>query len=173
MAVFDNLNKTYSPGVAPSVVEYYERSLLENMKPEMVHTRDAQERTLPEHNGKTVKPSLAGVDQGEVAVCLRLKGELAHLQTGQNLCLRYVQLVVGQVRHLGVVHVEGQPVIDHAEGERVAALADDQPVLTEGHVGLDEPHLLLGGLLRILHLAGQCTVLAHCPGEVGLHRPLC
>lgn len=55
MAVFDNLNKTYSPGVAPSVVEYYERSLLENMKPEMVHTRDAQERTLPEHNGKTVK----------------------------------------------------------------------------------------------------------------------
>ena len=55
MAVFDNLNKTYSPGVAPSVVEYYERSLLENMKPEMVHSRDAQKRTLPEHNGKTVK----------------------------------------------------------------------------------------------------------------------
>ena len=55
MAVFDNLNKTYSPGVAPSVVEYYERSLLENMKPEMVHKRDAQKRTLPEHNGKTVK----------------------------------------------------------------------------------------------------------------------
>ena len=55
MAVFDNLNKTYSPGVAPSVVEYYERSPLENMKPEMVHNRDAQKRTLPEHNGKTVK----------------------------------------------------------------------------------------------------------------------
>ena len=55
MAVFDNLNTTYSPGVAPSVVEYYERSLLENMKPEMVHNRDAQKRTLPEHNGKTVK----------------------------------------------------------------------------------------------------------------------
>ena len=55
MAVFENLNKTYSPGVAPSVVEYYERSLLENMKPEMVHNRDAQKRTLPEHNGKTVK----------------------------------------------------------------------------------------------------------------------
>lgn len=55
MPVFDNLNKTYSPGVAPSVVEYYERSLLENMKPEMVHNRDAQKRTLPEHNGKTVK----------------------------------------------------------------------------------------------------------------------
>lgn len=55
MAVFDNLNKTYSPGVVPSVVEYYERSLLENMKPEMVHNRDAQKRTLPEHNGKTVK----------------------------------------------------------------------------------------------------------------------
>lgn len=55
MAVFDNLNYTYSQGVSPSVVQYYERSLLENMKPEMVHNRDAQKRTLPEHNGKTVK----------------------------------------------------------------------------------------------------------------------
>lgn len=55
MSGSENLNKTYSPGVAPSVVEYYERSLLENMKPEMVHNRDAQKRTLPEHNGKTVK----------------------------------------------------------------------------------------------------------------------
>lgn len=55
MAVFDNMNYTYSLGVSPSVVQYYERSLLENMKPEMVHNRDAQKRTLPEHNGKTVK----------------------------------------------------------------------------------------------------------------------
>ena len=54
MAVFDNLNYSYSPGVAPAVVEYYERTLLENMKPEMVHARDAQRRTLPLHNGKHV-----------------------------------------------------------------------------------------------------------------------
>ena len=55
MAVMDNLNYTYSSGVAPSVVQYYERTLLENMKPEMVHSRDAQKRALPLHNGKRVQ----------------------------------------------------------------------------------------------------------------------
>lgn len=54
MAVFDNINKTTSPGIAPSIVEYYDRALLENMKPELVHLMDAQKRPLPEHNGKTV-----------------------------------------------------------------------------------------------------------------------
>lgn len=55
MAVFTNINKTTSAGVAPSVVQYYERTLLENMKPEMVHARDGQKKTLPEHNGKRVQ----------------------------------------------------------------------------------------------------------------------
>lgn len=54
MAVFDNLNYTHSKGVSPAVTEYYERKLLENTKPEMVHNRDAQRRTLPLHNGKHV-----------------------------------------------------------------------------------------------------------------------
>lgn len=55
MAVFDNLNYTYSAGVAPEVIAYHHRKLLENMKPELVHLRDAQVRQLPEHNGKTVQ----------------------------------------------------------------------------------------------------------------------
>ena len=55
MAVFDNLNYTSSAGVAPGLVQYYERTLLENAKPEMVHSRDAQKRTLPMHNGKRVQ----------------------------------------------------------------------------------------------------------------------
>ena len=55
MAVFDNLNYTYSAGVAPSVIQYYDRAVLQNMKPEMVHNRDAQKRTLPLHNGKTIQ----------------------------------------------------------------------------------------------------------------------
>ncbi len=55
MAVFDNLNYTSSSGVAPGLVQYYERTLLENAKPEMVHSRDAQKRTLPMHNGKRVQ----------------------------------------------------------------------------------------------------------------------
>lgn len=55
MPVFDHLNYTYSPGVSPSVIQYYERTLLENMVPEMVHARDAQKRSLPLNNGKRVQ----------------------------------------------------------------------------------------------------------------------
>ena len=55
MAIFDNLNLTTSQGVAPGVVDYYERTLIENVRPEMVHGRDAQKRLLPEHNGKHVQ----------------------------------------------------------------------------------------------------------------------
>ena len=55
MAVFTNINLTTSAGVAPGVVQYYERTLLDNLAPEMVHGRDAQKRTLPLHNGKRVQ----------------------------------------------------------------------------------------------------------------------
>lgn len=55
MAVFDNMNLSTSNGVAPGVVDFYTRTLLENAKPEMIHARDAQKRTLPEHNGKHVQ----------------------------------------------------------------------------------------------------------------------
>ena len=54
MPIFDNLNYSYSPGVAPSVIQYYHRAFLPNVKPEMVHNRDAQRQVLPMHNGKTV-----------------------------------------------------------------------------------------------------------------------
>lgn len=53
--VFSNLNYSYSPGVAPSVIQYYHRAVLPNMKPEMVHNRDAQRVTLPLNEGKTVQ----------------------------------------------------------------------------------------------------------------------
>lgn len=55
MALFENMNLTTSQGVAPGVVDYYERTLIENVRPEMVHGRDAQKRLLPEHNGKHVQ----------------------------------------------------------------------------------------------------------------------
>lgn len=55
MAVFDNLNYTYSAGVAPSVIQYYDRAVLPYMLPEMVHSRDAQKRSLPLNNGKTIQ----------------------------------------------------------------------------------------------------------------------
>ena len=56
MAVYDHIHKTTTAGLRPSVVEeFIERTLLENMKPAMVHAMDAQKRTLPLNNGKRVK----------------------------------------------------------------------------------------------------------------------
>jgi len=55
MPIFDNINQTTSQGVAPGVVQYYERTLIQNVQPDMVHSRDAQKRALPEHNGKYVQ----------------------------------------------------------------------------------------------------------------------
>lgn len=54
MAVFDKINYTYSSGVSPQVIQFYEKTLLKNAKPELLHGRDAQKRTLPLHNGKRV-----------------------------------------------------------------------------------------------------------------------
>ena len=55
MALWQNMNTTTSPGVSPSVVAYYDRAVLPNMMPEMVHHRDAQKVELPLHNGKSVR----------------------------------------------------------------------------------------------------------------------
>ncbi|MDD3411577.1 MAG: N4-gp56 family major capsid protein [Eubacteriales bacterium] len=55
MAVFDNLNKSTSSGVAPSVVSYHEKTLLKNMKPQLVHCRDLETVALPSHNGRKVQ----------------------------------------------------------------------------------------------------------------------
>lgn len=55
MAVFDNINLATSSGVAPSLIQFYERTLLENLAPTMVHSRDAQKRNLPPNNGKRVQ----------------------------------------------------------------------------------------------------------------------
>jgi len=55
MAVFDNLNTTTASGVSPAVVSYHERNLIKNMKPQLVHCRDLQKRSLPLNNGRKVQ----------------------------------------------------------------------------------------------------------------------
>lgn len=55
MALWGNLNYSYSPGVAPSVVQFFKRGFLPNVMPELVHSRDAQKVALPLNNGKTVR----------------------------------------------------------------------------------------------------------------------
>lgn len=55
MAVFDNLNTTYSSGVAPEVTKYFDRVLLRETEAALVHQRDLQNRNLPLKNGKTIQ----------------------------------------------------------------------------------------------------------------------
>lgn len=55
MAVFDNLNLSTSGGLSPSVVEFHEKRLLENLLPQLVHARDMQMVPLPPHNGRRVQ----------------------------------------------------------------------------------------------------------------------
>ena len=55
MAVFDNLNKTTSSGVAAGVQDYYNAKIQKVLKETLVHSRDAQKVPLPEHNGKFVR----------------------------------------------------------------------------------------------------------------------
>ena len=50
-----NTNYTYDAGVAPSVIKFYERNFMKEVMPELIHNRDAQKRSLPLNNGKTIK----------------------------------------------------------------------------------------------------------------------
>ncbi|MEG0767198.1 MAG: N4-gp56 family major capsid protein, partial [Clostridia bacterium] len=49
------INQTGSQGVAVSIAQYYDRKLLEKAVPQLIHCRDAQMRTLPRNNGRTVQ----------------------------------------------------------------------------------------------------------------------
>lgn len=50
-----NTNYTYDAGVSPSVIKFYERNFMKEVEPELIHNRDAQKRTLPLNNGKTIQ----------------------------------------------------------------------------------------------------------------------
>lgn len=56
MAVLDNLNYSYSSGIAPTLLEsYLQRRALKNVEPTLGYLTDAQMIEQPEHNGKHVK----------------------------------------------------------------------------------------------------------------------
>lgn len=55
MADFENLNYSYDQGIAPAIIQFHERTFLENIKRDAIHLKDAQQRFLPEGNGDSVK----------------------------------------------------------------------------------------------------------------------
>lgn len=49
-----NTNLTTDSGLSSSVVTYYDRKLIKNAKPRLVHQRFGQKRQIPKNNGKSV-----------------------------------------------------------------------------------------------------------------------
>lgn len=74
-------------------------------------------------------PASSVVDKRQVPILLRLKGETANDEFADDLRLRDIQLIIAQVCYFGIVHQEGQTVVDHAKGKRVPGFANDQALL--------------------------------------------
>ena len=56
MAVTYNTNTTATASLAVTATkQYYDKRLLENMKPLLIHNQFAQKRPMPSHNGKTIE----------------------------------------------------------------------------------------------------------------------
>lgn len=50
-----NTNTTTTAGLSVEMREYYDRKMLENMKPILIHQQFGQKRPMPAHNGKTIE----------------------------------------------------------------------------------------------------------------------
>ena len=49
-----NTNLTTTNGLSETVVTYYDRKLIKNAKPRLVHQRFGQKRQIPKNGGKSV-----------------------------------------------------------------------------------------------------------------------
>ena len=54
MAVYDNMNYSYSAGISPTLRDYMQRKALENVEPNLGYLSDAQMIEQPKNNGKHV-----------------------------------------------------------------------------------------------------------------------
>lgn len=69
-----NTNLTTTGGLSPTIQTYYDRKMLLNMKPKLVHVQFGQKRPVPKHRGKTVNfrkwtpfgPTPASLSEGVV-----------------------------------------------------------------------------------------------------------
>ena len=49
------VNTTLSPGLAPSMQTFYDKTLLKNVKANLVHNQFGQVRNIPKNGGKTIQ----------------------------------------------------------------------------------------------------------------------
>ena len=49
-----NLNTTQSPGLSPEMKTFYDKTLLKEARPNLVHAQLGQKRNIPTNGGKTI-----------------------------------------------------------------------------------------------------------------------
>lgn len=77
-----------------------------------------------------------------------------------------VWLAVAAAVVVGIVHQEGQTVVDHAKGKRVPGFANDQAILPKGHVGSENRQLFFRSLLCAFHVCLHLVDARYSPGEI-------
>lgn len=55
LQLFNNTNVTTSPSLSAEMKTYYDKDLLDNAEPELVHRQFGQKRPLPKNNGKSIE----------------------------------------------------------------------------------------------------------------------
>lgn len=55
LQLFNNTNVTTAPALSAEMKTYYDKDLLDNAEPELVHRQFGQKRPLPQNNGKTIE----------------------------------------------------------------------------------------------------------------------
>ncbi len=50
----NDTNRTTDEGMSPEMIKFYNKNLIKEFKPQLVHSQFAQKRPLPKHGGKTV-----------------------------------------------------------------------------------------------------------------------
>lgn len=54
MAIFDHIHGTYTAGVAPEIIQYFDRNLQHEAENELVHLRDMEKVNVPKNSGKVI-----------------------------------------------------------------------------------------------------------------------
>jgi N4-gp56 family major capsid protein len=130
-----NLHKTTTEAISPAIQTYYDRKLLKDMKPKLVHYQYGQKRPIPRHGGKTVNfrkwtpfPALTtSLQEGVVP-------------DGQNLAMTELTATVEQYGgYVAVSDLLDLTAIDPVANDAVELMAD-QGGLTVDTAVRDELH---------------------------------
>ena len=104
------------------------------------------------------------------AVVRRLREKQAAADSVQDFVNEQTASINAERAAINTLYVEHQPVVDHAEGQRISGLADGQPILAETHIGVNQVQLLPRQVVVCRSVLDDFVDLGHrpCEGVFGL-----